>query len=241
MAAAGFDAPPRRFYKTVDTAPEGLGYCVRLDGRVPKSPKRAPLVLPTPALAALIAAEWDAQAEVIQLAQMHATRRAFTAIDQIPPARQAVADEIARYAGSDVLCYLAEAPTGLVERQRQAWTPALDWAHAELGLRLDQTAGIIHCAQSPEVLARAATLALEADDMTLTALAEACALFGSAVLAFAVARGHLYAKTALDLSRLDEIFQIEAWGMDAEAAERIANYEIQAQNLEDWFSALRQV
>jgi len=239
MVAAGFDAPPRRFYTSVDTAPDGEGFCVRLDGRVPKSPKRAPLVLPTRALAALIAAEWDAQTEVIQLAQMHATRRAFTAIDQIPPARQAVADEIARYAGSDVLCYLAEAPAGLVERQRQAWSPVLGWAEAELGLRLDQTAGIIHCAQSPKVLARAATLALDADDMTLTALAEACALFGSAVLAFAVAREHLDAQTALELSRLDEIFQIEAWGLDAEAAERIAAHQQQACGLQAWFEALR--
>jgi chaperone required for assembly of F1-ATPase len=237
--AAGFDAPPRRFYKTVDTAPDAGGFAVRLDGRTPKSPKRAPLVVPTAALADLIAAEWEAQAEVIDLPSMHATRRAFTAIDQVPPVREAVADEIARYAGSDVICYLAETPAGLVERQRRQWTPLLDWAAADLGLTLEQTAGIIHKPQTPQSLERAAALAMEADDMTLTALAEVCALFGSAVLAFALARGRLDAQAALDLSRLDEIFQIEAWGMDEEAAQRVAAHQLQAAGLQAWFDALR--
>lgn len=234
----GFDALPKRFYKTVETAPEDGGFAVKLDGRVPKSPAKSPLVVPTQALARLIAAEWDAQKEVIDLTAMIATRRAFTAIDQIPSAREAVADEIANYAGSDVLCYFAEAPAALVERQEARWLPLLEWAKDELGLALDRAEGVVHRDQPPQTLARAEALALAADDVTLTALAEATALFGSAVLAFAVQRGRLDAQTALDLSRLDEIFQIEQWGADEEAAERIERHRREADSLQAWFAAL---
>lgn len=236
--AKGFDALPRRFYKSVDVAPAEGGFAVQLDGRVPKSPRKSPLILPTQALATLIAGEWDAQAQVINLNEMAATRRAFTAIDQIPPARDAVAEEIANYAGSDVLCYFAVNPRGLIARQTQHWGPMLDWAQAELGLTLERTEGVVHCAQPPQTLAGVRSLALAADDMTLTALAEATALFGSAVLAFAVQRRRLDAQAALDLSRLDEIFQIEQWGMDDEAAARIEGHRREAAGLQAWFEAL---
>lgn len=234
----GFDALPARFYKTVDVSPADGGFAVRLDGRIPKSPRKSPLILPAQALATLIAGEWDAQAKVIDLAQMPATRRAFTAIDQIPPARNAVADEIASYAGSDVLCYFAAAPTALVERQTAQWLPLLDWARIELGFDLTRAEGVIHQPQPPATLERARALALGSDDMTLTALAEATALFGSAVLAFAVQRGRLSAQEALDLSRLDEIFQIEQWGVDEEAAARIQGHQREAAGLQAWFEAL---
>ncbi len=236
--AKGFDALPRRFYKTVDVAPAEDGYAVQLDGRVPKSPRKSPLVLPTQALATLVAGEWEAQAQVINLNEMAATRRAFTAIDQIPPAREAVADEIASYAGSDVLCYFAAHPRGLAERQNAQWGPMLDWADAQLGLRLERAEGVVHRSQPPQTLARARALALAADDMTLTALAEATALFGSAVLAFAVQHRRLDAPAALDLSRLDEIFQIEQWGVDDEAAARIEGHKREAAGLQAWFEAL---
>lgn len=235
----GFDALPARFYKTVDVASaDGGGFAVQLDGRVPKSPLKSPLVLPTQALATLIAGEWDAQVKVIDLNQMAATRRAFTAIDQIPPAREAVADEVARYAGSDVLCYFALAPQALVQRQSQQWGVMLDWAKADLGVDLVRAEGIVHKSQPPQALARVRDLALATDDMTLTALAEATALFGSAVLAFAVQHGRLDAQGALDLSRLDEIFQIEQWGVDDEAAARIAGHQGEAAGLQAWFEAL---
>jgi chaperone required for assembly of F1-ATPase len=234
----GFDALPKRFYKTASVAADGSGFAVQLDGRTPKSPAKSPLILPTRALAELIAAEWDAQVESIDMATMSATRRAFTAIDQVPPARDAVAEEIAGYAGSDVLCYFATEPRALVERQQAQWTPLLQWSSGTLGLMLERAEGIVHRTQPSASLARAKALALAADDMTLTALAEATALFGSAVLAFAVQRGRLTALAALDLSRLDEIFQIEQWGTDDEAAERIAAHEREAAGLQAWFEAL---
>ena len=151
---------------------------------------------------------------------------------------EAVAEEASRYAGSDVLCYFAEGPEGLAARERAEWEPWLDWAEGELGLRLVRVTGVVHQEQPEETLARARALALELDDFRLTGLASAAALFGSAVLAFAVLRGRLSGAAAFGLSRLDEIFQQERWGIDAEAAQRTERMLGEAGMLERWFKAL---
>lgn len=231
--------PPRRFYKVVTTKPAEGGVGVRLDGRLVKSPAGNALVLPTQALADLIAAEWDAQATHIVVALMPATRLAFTAIDFIGAAREATAAEIGRYAGSDGLCYFADAPSGLVERQAQGWVPVLDWAEQDLGLHLVRVTGIQHQEQPAATLLTAARMAQEESDFGLAALAHATALFGSAVLAFALARGKLGGEAAHDLARLEEAYQQQQWGVDEEAAERTANMLVEARMLDRWFQALR--
>ena len=122
----GFHEPvekPRRFYKGVEVAEADDGYAVLLDGRAVRTPGGRPLRAPTQALADLLAAEWAAQGETIELAQMHAMRLANTALDSIGGAREATADQIARYAGSDLLLYFAEEPEGLVQRQAERWGP----------------------------------------------------------------------------------------------------------------------
>ena len=230
--------PPRRFYKAVHIEAVGTGFSIWLDGRGARTPAGKVLAAPTEALAGLLAAEWDAQNERIEFATMPATRLAFTALDRIGDAREAICAEIARYAGSDVLCYFAEAPKILEERQIQAWGPVLDWAQDELDLGLVRTVGLRHAAQPPESLQRAARLADEMDDFALAGLAHATALFGSAVLAFAVQRDKLGGVAASDLSRLDEIFQAERWGVDVEAAIRVQGMQAEALMLEAWFRAL---
>ena len=176
---------PRRFYKAVTVDDSEGGYVVLLDGRAPKTPSGRKVVLSTPALAALVAADWDAQTTEIDSLRMPAQRLAATAIDRVAAVREDVADEIARYAGSDLLCYRAESPAGLVEAQSRSWDPMLDWADEALGLRLTAVSGIIHRAQPEGSLARARALALDLDPFGLTALAHAASLFGSAVLALA--------------------------------------------------------
>ena len=231
---------PKRFYKTVDVQPrESGGFAVLLDGRTAKTPMRAALALPTEALAALIADEWRAQGEHIVFSDMPATRLAFTAIDRVPEARGAVADEAARYAGSDLLCYFAEAPRPLLERQTAAWEPLLQWAEDELGLKLNRAAGVIHCAQPPESLERAREFVRGQGDFNLAALAFAAPLFGSFVLSAAVMRGRLSGEEAFAVSRIDETFQEEAWGVDAEAAQRTERMRGEAIMVERWFTALR--
>lgn len=229
---------PRRFYKAVTTGPADGGHAVLLDGRMPKAPGGTPLVLPTEGLAALVAEEWEAQDPLIVMTSMPATRLAFTALEKVGAAREAVADEVARYAGSDLTCYRAEAPQALVMEQAAAWDPLLDWAASELGARLELASGIIHRDQPAVSLARVRALALALDDFGLAALAHAAGLLGSAVLALALQRGRLDGRQAHVLARLDEAFQERLWGVDSEAAIRTEGRLAEALWLERWFRAL---
>jgi chaperone required for assembly of F1-ATPase len=169
---------------------------------------------------------------------MPATRLASTAIDRVSQVREAVAEEIAAFAGSDLLCYLAEHPTSLAVEQAREWTPWRDWAALELGVVLEPAEGIVHRPQDPAAIARVAELALRLDDFALTGLAMAVPLLGSAVLAMALQRGVLAGEAAFELSRLDEAFQERQWGVDAEAAERTAARRAEAALLDRWFRAL---
>lgn len=230
---------PKRFYKAVTVAPaEGGGVAVLLDGRQPRTPNGAKLVLPTNALAELIAEEWTARGDVIAFGDMPATRLAFTVIDRIGAARQAVAEEVARYAAADLLCYFAEGPASLVAEQEARWGPLLDWAEADLGLAFVRAKGIIHTPQPDSTVQAVKALAGALDVFALAALAHAAGLYGSAILALAAQRGRLSAPEAFDLSRLDEAFQESLWGVDAEAAERTARMAAEAAMLERWFRAL---
>jgi chaperone required for assembly of F1-ATPase len=229
----------RRFFKAAATKTVDGGVAVVLDGRQPKTPSGAALVLPTAAAAALVAAEWEAQAEWIDFGAMAATRHAFTAIDRVSAARAETAAELARFAGSDLLCYFAQEPRALVERQHREWSPILDWAEDELGLVFVRAEGIVYQQQPPETLKAVEGLALSLNDFQLAGLAWAGALFGSTVLAIAVQKGRLSGEEAFELSRLDEAFQNEQWGEDAEAAERAANQRREAIVLDRWFTALR--
>jgi chaperone required for assembly of F1-ATPase len=229
---------PRRFYKAVDTAPDGAGVAVRLDGRVPKSPGKHPIILPTTALAELVGGEWDVQGEFVVYANMPATRLAHSALDAVSAHRAETAAEVARFAGSDLICYFAEHPRSLVERQEAQWEPLLRWADQELGLLFIRGAGVVHQAQPPETLEAVRALAAAQDDFGLAGLAFGTALFGSAILALALQRGRINGDTAFSLSRLDEIFQEERWGVDAEAAARADALAADAIMLERWFRAL---
>ncbi len=238
--ARGFKEPgdkPRRFYKAVTVSEAAGGWGVRLDSRDLRTPGGAPLLLPARALAEMVAVEWASQGEALELGGMHVTRLANTAIDSIPGARQAVADQVADYAGSDLLCYFAEGPAALVARQDAEWSPVLARAEAEEGLFMTRATGIVHRAQPEATLRRVRDIALSLNDFALAGLAFATPLFGSAVLAIAVWRGWLSGEAALELSRLDEAFQEEKWGIDAEAAERTAGRRAEAAMVGAWLAA----
>jgi len=211
-----------------------------LDGRSVRGPKGAPVILPTRALADLVAAEWAGQGEHIDLATMHATRLANTAIEAVPHAREETALSISDYAASDLVCYFAEAPAGLLALQTQSWEPVLAWAQAEEDLIFVRAAGIVHQPQPPQTLARVKAIASGVDDFVLTGLAFGTALFGSAMLALAVYRRRLSGAEAFDLSRVDETWQEQQWGIDAEAAERTDRLRLEATMLQRWFEAITQ-
>ena len=239
--AKGFKEPgekPRRFYKTVEVRAADDGFEVTLDGRILRSPRGGKLVAPTRAIAEMCAEEWAGQGEHIEMAAMHVTRLAFTAVEAIPPARDAVADQIAQYAGSDLLCYFADSGNSLYDRQVAGWEPVLRRAEHELALVFQRATGIVHAEQPEATLDKVKALALDLDDFALTGVAFGTPLFGSAVLALSLQRGWLTGEEAWTLSRIDEAYQEEKWGVDEEAAERTARLLEEARMLESWFKAL---
>ena len=207
----------KRFWKQATVEPEGAGWGVRLDGRPVKTPAKSPLVVPTEAMARAIAAEWDAQQAEVRPATMPVTRAANSAIDKVTPQFAAVAAMLADYGGTDLLCYRAEGPVPLVERQRAAWDPLLDWAAQHLGAPLACATGVLPVAQAPDSLARLTAEVQEFDPFRLTALHDLVAISGSLVIGLAVARGRIGVDAGWLASRIDEHWQAEQWGADDEA------------------------
>ncbi len=211
----------KRFYKTASycAAESGSGYSVTLDGRVLKTPAKAQLVLPTEALAKAVAKEWDSQEEKIDSSSMAMMQLASTTIDRVATQVEAVVAEVARFAGSDHLCYHAEHPTELVERQAQQWLPLLDWVSKTYKAKLKVTSGITYVNQPEESLSALHRAIADLTIFELTAAHEITSGLGSVVLGLAVVSGEIGAEEAFNVSRLDEEHEIEQWGEDAEAAE----------------------
>jgi len=209
----------RRFYATVGTAPVAEGHAVELDGKPLRTPARRVLAAPNLALADAIAAEWDAQRELIDPGKMPLTRLANSIIDGVADQREPVAAEIAKYLGSDLLFYRATSPAELIARQQRSWDPILAWAAQELGAQFACTAGVTHIAQ-PQAAVEAARAAIPNDPWRLGAAHVATTLTGSALIALALARGFLSGDAAWAAANVDEDWNMEQWGRDELAMQR---------------------
>ncbi len=213
----------KRFYKSVSVDQDNAGYFVSLDNRVIKTAGKSTLRLPTPGLAEAIADEWRSQDDYIDWRLMGLNTLANQAVDYIGPNRQAVIDETAGFGGSDLLCYRAEAPLALRERQSQIWDPIIAWAQNHYGVCLAVTAGILHIAQPAATVARLTAGFEQSDNFTLAAFHAAVGLCGSLILGLALFEGELLPEQAWQAAQLDEDWQSERWGRDAEAVERRNN------------------
>lgn len=225
IRAEGRRALPKRFYKEVSTRSGEGGFEILLDGRPMRTPARARLAVPTQALADALVQEWAAQGAEIDPVSMPLTRLVNVALDGVAQNRDAVADEIVAYMGSDLLLYRAEGPEGLVARQAEQWDPVLDWLNTAHGARFFLAEGIRHVEQPADMVARVAALLPRADALALAALSTLTALTGSAFLAVALAQGALDADTAWRAAHVDEDWTVERWGEDAEATARRAARE----------------
>ncbi len=212
----------KRFYKQAAAGEAEGGFTVRLDGKAVKTPAGKPLVVPARALAEAVAEEWAAQGETVRPADMPLTQLAATALDRIGPEREAILGQLQAYAGTELLCYRADFPPDLSERQHHAWQPLLDWAEGAFGAKLTVTTGVVAVTQPAGSLAALAAQLAGYDTWQLCVVQAACAAAGSLVLALALAEGRLGGAEAFDLSQLDETYQIERWGEDEEAAARRA-------------------
>lgn len=209
----------RRFWKASSVRPAGDGFEVALDDRPLRTPGKLPLILPTAELAAAVAAEWDAQTDVIDPQTMPLTRAANSAVEKVTPQFADVAGMLAEYGGTDLLSYRADQPAELARRQAEAWDPLIDWAATELRAPLRITHGVIPVQQDAQALERLHQHLVDLDVFGLTALHDLVTLPGSLILGLAVIRGRIDAETAFRISRIDEDFQNERWGQDAEAVD----------------------
>jgi chaperone required for assembly of F1-ATPase len=229
---------PKRFYKTATAEQSPGGWTVLLDERAIKTPARKALTLPNEKLAKAIAAEWNAQGDTIDIAAMHLTRLANVAIDRAGETRYDMADELARYCETDLICHIAEEPDDLIEMEEASWRPVRDWAGETLGVFLVPVSGIIASPQPDASLEAAREHALSLDNFRLTGMMFACGLLGSALLALAVEREALTAEEAFDTARIDEDFQSAQWGEDDEAKAATAARRIEVKALGEWFKLL---
>ncbi len=207
----------KRFWKQAAVAARDAGYTVELDGRPLKTPAKASLIVPTRALAGALAAEWDAQEGQVRPETMPMTRSANSALDKVAPQFEAVAEIVAEYGASDLICYRAAAPAGLVARQAEVWDPLMQFAARELGAPLVATTGVMPVAQPQASLDRLGAAVRALDPFALTAFHDLVALSGSLVIGFAAIRGHGEPDALWSASRLDEDWQAEVWGPDDEA------------------------
>jgi chaperone required for assembly of F1-ATPase len=206
----------KRFYKeTAVEAGEG-GWRVLLDGKPMRTPAKSVLVVPTQPLAHAIAGEWGGVAEntEINAALLPLTRLAATGLDRVAQRREQVIADTAKYGGSDLLCYRATTPEGLVKLQRDAWQPLLDWAAERYGARLVVAEGIAFVDQSAEAKVRLREAVAVHADLALSALYNLTHTAGSLVIALAVAEGRLDAEGAFSAAQVDELYQVARWGDD---------------------------
>ncbi|MEQ9109379.1 MAG: ATP12 family protein [Rhodospirillaceae bacterium] len=211
----------KRVYKTVAITEENGSYCLLLDGRVLHTPLRAKLVTPFKSLAEVVASEWDAQVEYIDPATMPLTKLLNTCVDRVSSNPEQIVDGLLQYVDTDLLCYRAEGPETLVERQCKVWQPVLDWLSATHGISLPVVQGIIPTAYPPEIKSQMRALMLSFQAPALTAVQGVAALTSSLSLALALVGGRLSGAEVAAAANLDETWQMERWGEDKESRDRL--------------------
>lgn len=211
----------KRFYQDAAAVAVENGFGVALDDRNIRTPAKAALVVPTRSLADVIAEEWGAQEDEIDPATMPVMKFASTAIDRIHPQRARVADDLAAYAQTDLICYRADQPVDLVQLQEASWQPLLAWCNKHYGSSLRATQGVIPIEQDDETLTALSVVVHGFDDFALSALHGLTTTSGSLVIGLAVLAGRMSAGEAADASQVDDAYQSEKWGYDKDAADAL--------------------
>jgi len=231
----------KRFYKEADIAVlgDGTAFGVVLDGRPVKTPAKSDLTLPTHSLASAVVIEWQSQGDTIDADSMPVMQLATTAIDRIAANRTLAVNTLVSYASTDLLCYWAEEPDVLKERQHQIWQPILDWAASHFDTPLAVTTGIMPVVQPQTSLDVFSKALGQRDDFFLSGLSVITASCGSLVLALALAEDEIDVEQCILASQLDEIYQIERWGEDEEIAVRLAGLSQEIRNAARFLALLK--
>jgi chaperone required for assembly of F1-ATPase len=223
----------KRFWKDVTLNPDPAGWRVELDGRPVRTPARALLLLPTRPLADAVAAEWGEVGESIDPRAMPLTGLANAAIDRVAPDPEKFARGLAKYAEADLACYRAEGPAGLVQRQQESWDALLGWARRRFDVDFCTTGGLLHVPQPQFTVERLTSALLSLDPFQLAGMSPLITIGGSLIAALAVIERAMTPSDAWAAVSIDDRWQLEHWGSDAEAEVALANRE------RDFMSAAR--
>jgi len=223
----------KRFWKEVQLAEEEGGWGIRLDGRPVRTPARATLTVPTEALANAITDEWSSVEGEVDPRAMPLTGIANAAIDRVAPQKDAFAAGLANYAEADLACYRTDGPRALVDRQEESWDALLAWARRRYDIDFACTSGLLHVAQPPATVERLTHAVEVLDAFRLAGMSPLVRVGGSLVAALAVLEKALTPEQAWDAVSLDDRWQLEQWGADAEAEKALQNRR------RDFFAAAR--
>jgi len=207
----------KRFWTSAEAISTGTGYAIALDGRRVKTPAKADLILPTEQLADAVAAEWNAVGETIDPRKMPLTGLSNAAIDRIAPNKEQFASGIARYGEGDLTCYRAEGPDALVQWQQESWDALLEWAQRRYDVDFALCTGVIHVDQPADTIRKLSHEVMALDAFRLAGLSQMVTIGGSLVAALAVHEEMMPAEAAWEAVSLDDRWQLEQWGDDAEA------------------------
>jgi len=208
---------PKRFWKKVDVVSLEKGFCIKLDAKILKTPAKKEMLLPTNALAKKIAAEWDKQFDEIDPNGMPFTKSANAALDKVVEQFEEVSSLVGDYGDTDLLYYRADSPTELKMRQQSSWDPIIDWAEKNFEVKINCGTGILYIPQDKKLVYKLSQEISELSSFQLTGLYDIVSITGSLILGLATINGRLSADEAFNLSRIDELWQIEQWGHDEEA------------------------
>jgi len=220
----------RKFYTDVAVAGSSEGFAVTLDGKLVKTPVKNPLVMPTDALAQIVAEEWRAQDENIIPNSMPMTTLVNTTVDRVAPRRVEIIEEMVAYGHTDLVCYRADEPDELVALQQKTWDPYLAWLKSELSVDLSVATGVLPLAQSDDGIDRLTAEISPFNDFALTAFHAFVGGFGSIVLALAVVRNFAAFDDCWQASILDQSFQESLWGTDPEVLDNRARQKAELLN-----------
>ena len=213
----------KRFYKKVEVSSIDLGFRITLDDKALLSPGKTKLVVPSKALANAIADEWRNQEDQIIPSTMPFMVLSSTAVDRVRPRSDDTIDEILSFLETDLLCYRAQEPDALVREQNEVWQPLLNWCEGLIGSAFNVTSGIMPVSQVPTLVPSARKILRSYNDFELLGLHQFTSISGSAVIGLALSENHIELEAAYQAAFIDDYFQINNWGEDADASLRIAN------------------